>query len=293
MPIRPIAVTAGALLGMSALFSTAAPAFADSRAAGEGAPVPVAHRGASGYAPENTLAAVDKAAELGIEWVENDVQRTRDGELVVMHDTTLDRTTDAEEVFPDRAPWNVADFTADEIARLDAGSWFGEGYAGAKVPTLKQYLDRVSAHDQKLLLELKKPELYPGIEGETLKELSNEGWLDGRHVKDRLVIQSFNAESVARVHMRKPAVKTGFLGTPDTSDLRKYGRFTDQINPSHTTVSKDYVDAVHDVRGAHGKPLEVFTWTVNDAAGARAAADAGVDGIISNFPDVVRDAVAE
>lgn len=291
MPVRPAAVTAGVLLAVATLLSTAVPAFAEAPAAEEGAPLPVAHRGASGYAPENTLAAVDKAAALGIEWVENDVQRTSDGELVVVHDTTLDRTTDAEEVFPDRAPWNVADFTADEIAQLDAGGWFGKEYTGARVPNLEQYLDRVSAHGQKLLLELKEPALYPGIEAETLKELRNKGWLGPHHVKNKLIVQSFDAESVAEVHRQKPAVKTGFLGTPDKSELREYGRFTDQINPSRTTLSKDYVAAVHAVSGAHGKPLEVFTWTVNDAPGAQAAADAGVDGIISNFPDVVRDAL--
>ncbi|WP_307797725.1 glycerophosphodiester phosphodiesterase family protein, partial [Streptomyces laculatispora] len=101
-----------------------------------GAPLVISHRGASAYAPENTLAAVDKAAELGFDWVENDIQFTRDGVLVVIHDTDLKRTTDAEEVFPGRAPWAVKDFTAAEIARLDAGSWFGARYAGTRVPTL-------------------------------------------------------------------------------------------------------------------------------------------------------------
>ncbi|BFO20579.1 hypothetical protein SHKM778_69670 [Streptomyces sp. KM77-8] len=125
----------------------------------------IAHRGASAYAPENTLAAVDKAAALGVDWVENDVQRTRDGELVVLHDDSLQRTTDVEEVFPDRAPWKVSDFTAAEIARLDAGSWFDAAYAGARVPTLEQFVHRVEAHGQKLLLEIKNPQLYPGIEG--------------------------------------------------------------------------------------------------------------------------------
>ncbi|OEU96969.1 glycerophosphodiester phosphodiesterase [Streptomyces oceani] len=253
-------------------------------------PLVVAHRGASGYAPENTLAAVDKAAELGIEWVENDVQRTRDGELVVMHDTTLDRTTDVERVYPDRAPWRVSDFTAEEIARLDAGSWFDEEFAGARVPTLEKYLDRVGAHDQNLLLELKSPQDYPGIEGETLKELSNEGWLDREHLRDRLVVQSFEADSVRTVHDLEPAVRTGFLGTPGTDELASYAEFADQINPRHTDVTKDYVDAVQAVPGPHGEPLEVHTWTVDDATEARRVAEAGVNGIISNVPDVVRDA---
>ncbi len=291
MALRPFVTAAGALLGISALFLSAAPGTAAGKPGTGRAPLSVAHRGASAYAPENTLAAVDKAEELGITWVENDVQRTADGELVVMHDTTLVRTTDAEEVFPDRAPWRVSDFTAAEIARLDAGSWFGSEYAGAPVPTLEDYLRRVEANGQKLLLELKAPQLYPGIEGETLKELANEGWLDRRHVKHRLILQSFDAGSVRTVHALAPAVKTGFLGTPPVSELAHYAAFTDQINPRHTTVSADYVAAVHTLDGAHGKPLEVFTWTVDDAATAREMAGAGVDGIISNRPDVVRDAV--
>jgi glycerophosphoryl diester phosphodiesterase len=83
-----------------------------------------AHRGASGYAPENTLAAFGLAAELGAQAVELDVRRTLDGALVVLHDATLERTTDAAARFPDRAPWAVGSFTLAEVRTLDAGSWF-------------------------------------------------------------------------------------------------------------------------------------------------------------------------
>lgn len=288
MHTRAVVASATALLGTTALLLPLSPA----RAADSGTPpVVVAHRGASGYAPENTLAAVDKAAALGIDWVENDVQRTRDGELVVLHDDSLARTTDVETVFPGRSPWRVKDFTAAEIARLDAGSWFDPAHAGARVPTLEQFVHRVERHDQKLLLELKNPELYPGIEQETLKVLSNEGWLDRAHLRDRLVVQSFSADSVRTVHELKPGVKTGFLGTPPVGDLPAYAGFADQINPPHTALSSGYVAAVQAFRGPHDKPLEVLTWTVNDAAAARRVAGFGVDGIISNRPDVVRDAV--
>ncbi|MFD4860400.1 glycerophosphodiester phosphodiesterase [Streptomyces atratus] len=254
------------------------------------APVVFAHRGASAYAPENTLAAVDKADALGFDWVENDVQFTKDGVLVVVHDTDLKRTTDVEEVFPGRAPWAVKDFTAAEIARLDAGSWFGPQFAGTRVPTLKQYLDRIERNHQKLLLEIKSPETYPGIEKETLRVLSQQGWLDRKHVKNRLVIQSFGADSVKKVHQQRPDVTTGFLGTPAVADLPSYATFTDQINPSYTSISADYVKAVHALKGAHGKKLRVNTWTVNDAATAAKVAGFGVDGIITNTPDVVRGA---
>ncbi|WPB93903.1 glycerophosphodiester phosphodiesterase [Streptomyces malaysiensis] len=292
MQIRPAAALSGALIGVSALFLPTATATATAQATAQTHhhTVTVAHRGASAYAPENTLAAVDAADDLGIDWVENDVQRTKDGELIVMHDTTLSRTTDVEQVFPDRAPWNISDFTLDEIEKLDAGGWFGPEFQGETVPTLDEYMDRVSDNHQKLLLELKAPELYPGIERQTLRELRREGWLDHRH-KRRLIVQSFSADSVRSVHRLRPDIKTGFLGTPAVADLPDYAEFSDQINPSYKTIDAGYVAAVRAVDGAHGKPLEVYTWTVNDGPAAVSVAGMGVDGIITNKPDVIRDAL--
>ncbi|MFD3642793.1 glycerophosphodiester phosphodiesterase family protein [Streptomyces griseus] len=281
--------TAAALLGAGALLLPADRPEAPER---QDAPVVVAHRGASGYAPENTLAAVDAADALGIEWVENDVHRTRDGVLVVLHDNDLKRTTDAEQVYPDRAPWAVKDFTAEELAKLDAGSWFGERFAGARVPTLTQFLSRMERNRQKLLLEIKSPATYPGIERDIIRVLGRSGWLDRSHVRSRLVIQSFGADSVKTVHSLRPDITTGFLGTPAVADLPSYAAFTDQINPSYATIGADYVAAVQRLKGPHGKRLRVNTWTVNKAADAVKARDYGVDGIITNFPDVVRDATS-
>ncbi|MFD3512308.1 glycerophosphodiester phosphodiesterase [Streptomyces sp. NPDC058657] len=268
------------------------PADAAARAAVAAAgPTVIAHRGASAQAPENTLAAVDRAARMGVAWVENDVQRTKDGELVIVHDDSLARTTDVEQVFPGRSPWKVKDFTAAEISTLDAGSWFGPAFAGARVPTLKQYLDRVDENRQKLLMEVKNPALYPGIEQDIVGVLRNEGWLDAAHVQGRLVVQSFGADTLRSVHSLAPAVTTGFLGTPAVADLPKYAAFTDQINPQHGTINASYVASVHRLRGAHGKRLKVNTWTVDDAVNAKKVRGFGVDGIITNRPDVVRTAV--
>ncbi|MBT2402281.1 MULTISPECIES: glycerophosphodiester phosphodiesterase family protein [unclassified Streptomyces] len=306
MYVRPAAAAAAAFLGftltvLGGTASSAATGPASGPATGPGAgsgalpwlstPVVYAHRGASAYAPENTLESIDLAMRLGFDWVENDVQRTKDGELVVIHDDTLSRTTDVEQVFPNRSPWRVKDFTAAEIARLDAGSWFDEEFTGARVPTLRQYLARVQMNRQRLLLEIKKPELYPGIEEQTLDVLDAAGWLDERHVARRLVVQSFSADSVRVVHSLRPDLVTAFLGTPTVADLPRYAAFTDRINPWHTTISADWVAAVHRTSGAHGKAMEVDTWIVDDPATARKVQDMGVDGIISNAPDVVREAV--
>ncbi|MER6029128.1 glycerophosphodiester phosphodiesterase family protein [Streptomyces sp. NPDC001851] len=287
MHARVLAAAAAAVLGTATLPSPAP----DAPAGHIGVPTVIAHRGASAYAPENTLASIDKAAQLGFSWVENDVQRTKDGELVVIHDDSLQRTTNVEQVFPGRAPWKVKDFTAAEIARLDAGSWYAPAYAGMRVPTLKDYMCRIEHNHEKLLLEIKNPDLYPGIEQQTLKLLGNEGWLDHKHL-GRLIVQSFSADSIRTVHELRPAVTTAYLGSPTAAQLRQYAPYTDLINPSYGSLSQAYVSAVHAVDGPHDKPLGVFAWTVNDAATARRVADYGVDGIITNKPDVVRAALA-
>ncbi|MEU4093829.1 glycerophosphodiester phosphodiesterase family protein [Streptomyces sp. NPDC026673] len=280
-------VTAAALLGVSGFVTMPA------HAAPEALPSPTvfAHRGASTEAPENTLAAVRRAHEQHITWIENDVQRTKDGALVVIHDTTLARTTDVEQVFPDRSPWRVADFTLAEIQRLDAGGWFAPRYRGEHIPTLLDYLTLLDRNRQGLLLELKQPDLYPGIEKQTIATLARAGWLDADHLTGRLVIQSFSAPALRRTHELRPAVETGFLGSPPVSRLKEYAAFADQINPDEKNVTFAYVTAVHGLRGPDGKPLRVNAWTVDDLTTAIRMAALGADGIITNRPDVIRNGV--
>ncbi|WP_407564223.1 glycerophosphodiester phosphodiesterase [Streptomyces sp. 184] len=298
MPSRTLTRASGALTALAGIVlttaATTATATAAEPAADSAAPiVTVAHRGASADAPENTLAAIDTAREMGIDWVENDVQRSKDGELVIMHDDTLARTTNVEELYPDRAPWKVSDFTWKEIRTLDAGSWKGEEWAGARVPTLEQYMKRVTHNHQKLVLEIKKPELYPGIEKEILTELRKRGWLSRPAVKHKLVVQSFSADSIKTVHGLRPDVKTGFLGAPAVADLPAYAAFSDQINSNHGTMSADYYAAVHALKGPHGKQLEAYTWTVDDPARAVELAGWGADGIITNKPDLIAEALED
>ncbi|MER6309316.1 glycerophosphodiester phosphodiesterase [Streptomyces sp. NPDC001739] len=250
--------------------------------AGPGTPAAmvIAHRGASRYAPENTLAAVDAAHRRGLIWVENDVQRTKDGRLVVIHDTTLKRTTNAAKLFPGRAPWRVGDFTAAEIARLDAGSWFGKRFAGERVPTLAAYLRRLDRNGQRLLLEIKSPKDYPGIEAQVVRELRSHGWLDRDHVRSRLVVQSFSVTTVKTVHALVPQVRTGILGAPDVRKLAAYARFADQINPRMSALSSRWLAAVHRLRGPHGRPLQVYAWDVAKNTSARSVRARGIEGVI-------------
>jgi glycerophosphoryl diester phosphodiesterase len=278
-----------AVLGCTALVLTGSAAHGATR----GEITVFAHRGASAYAPENTAAAVRLARRLGASWVENDVQRTSDGHLVVVHDTTLSRTTDAETRFPDRSPWRVADFTLAEIESLDAGTWFGPGFCTERILTLGHYLGLLDRTGQGLLLEIKAPELYPGIEAQLAAELAHHGWLDEAHVDHRLVVQSFSTASLRAFHLARPDVRTGYLGAPAPADLPEYAAFADEINPPYQDATADYVTAVHEVTGAHGRPLEVNAWTVNDAETTRRLVAAGADGLITNAPDTVLRAAGD
>lgn len=213
-------------------------------------------------------------------WVEADVQRTRDGRLVVTHDRALKRTTNAVQVYPRRAPWRVADFTAAAIARLDAGSWFSSRFAGERVHTLACYLRRLDRNGQGLLLEIKSPWQYAGIETQVITRLHRAGWLGPGHVRDRLVIPSLSADAIREVHRLRLDVTTGILGAPKAAGLRDYARFADQINPRADALSRSYVKAVHRLKGSHGTRIEVYTWDVKNAVTARKLASYGVDGVI-------------
>jgi glycerophosphoryl diester phosphodiesterase len=250
--------------------------------------VNTAHRGAMGHAPENTLAAFTLGVEQGADLVESDVQRSKDGVLVLMHDTTLSRTTDVEEVFPDRAPWRVSDFTYEEIQQLDAGSWFSEEYAGEPVPTMAQMVELVRPTRAGILMELKSPALYPGIEQQVAEEFAAyPGYVESAVRAERLVVQSFDWESMKRYNEIQPSVPVGLLGRPAEALLPELSTWADQINPSFRTFDAAYVEAVHELG------MEVHTYTVNAAGDMHLVLDRGVDGVITNFPDVLEDVLAE
>ncbi|RSN04198.1 glycerophosphodiester phosphodiesterase [Nonomuraea sp. WAC 01424] len=242
--------------------------------------VNVAHRGASAYAPENTIAAFQLAARQGADMFELDVQETKDHELVLMHDTTLARTTDAERVLPGLAPWRVRDLTLAQIRRLDAGSWFDREYTGERVPTLREALRAMAGTGLGLLLEVKEPRLYPDIESRVVRALRDEpAWL----VPGRLVAQSFDWDSMRAFHRLLPEVPIGLLGTPDTAALPDLAKFANHVNPPYTALTSSYVKRAHELG------MKVFTWTVDSPDIMRRLLTYNVDGIITDKPDVLRD----
>ncbi|QFG23739.1 glycerophosphodiester phosphodiesterase family protein [Actinomadura sp. WMMB 499] len=249
-------------------------------------PVGVAHRGASGAAPENTLAAFRTAARMGADMFEIDVQETKDHKIVLLHDSTLARTTNVEEVFPGRKPWRVSDFTLAEVKRLDAGSWFGDRFSKEGVPTLAEVMREMRPTGLGMLVELKDPARYPGVEKRVAAVLRGDKyWTAPDSRERRLVVQSFDWASVRRFHKVMPDVPTALIGKPKASTLAGHARYADQINPNHRELTAAYV------RKVHAADMDVLTWTVNDAAGMRRVLGLGVDGVITDRPDVFRKVV--
>ena len=291
MRIRTLFATAAA--GTLALTGLTAPALAASDARDDAQPervsvITTAHRGASAYAPENTLAAFEVAIDQKSTWIESDVQLTKDGVAVLMHDTTLSRTTNVEEVFPDRAPWNVRDFTLAEIKQLDAGSWFGPEFAGEPVPTLAEMVDQVRASRSGIIMELKSPGLYPGIEQEVIEVFESfPGYVTSGLASNRLAVQSFDWGSMATYAELAPETPVGLLGAPAVADLPDYAEWADQINPSKAQTTEAYVDAVHEAG------MDVNVWTVDDTPTMTRLLDWDVDGIITNRPDVLEQLLHE
>jgi len=259
-----------------------------STARGQRTPTVIAHRGASGDAPENTVPAVKAALRQRAGWVEVDLRRSRDGALVLMHDETLDRTTNAPQIFPGRAPWLVGDFTLAELRRLDAGAWFGPRFRRTRIPTLRDLL-AVLSPPTGLLLEVKDALLYPGIEEQIIAELSIGGFLEAAVAGRRLVVSSFDHEAMRRLSWLCPAlpVGLGFELPPIDAQLHDAAGFATEINADVAILDHDLV------RRAHALGLSLSVFTVNSDEVARAALAAGVDGIIGDHPARLRSIVPE
>lgn len=238
----------------------------------------VAHRGASGYAPENTMAAFEKAVEMKADYFELDVQMSKDGELVVIHDTTVNRTTDIDS----EEPVKVGSLTLEELKQLDAGSYFGEEFTGERIPTLEEVLDEFRGKIG-IVIEIKAPYLYPGIEQKIANVLIERGM--DKPNNEKLMIQSFDFSSVKKIHKLLPEVPTAVLTwkSEDITDsaLKEFTEYADYVNTSLGLVTKELVDRIHSLG------MGIMPWTVRDAEQVSPLLNAGVDGIITDYPDYV------
>jgi len=251
----------------------------------------VAHRGASAYAPEHTFAAYDLALEQGADYIEQDLQLTSDGELVVMHDETLDRTARGP---ADSCTGPVRTKTLEQLRQCDVGSWFNEAHpeladptlVELRIPTLREVFERYG-DDARYYIETKAPDTRPGMEQALLDLLDESGLTEDRAIRSRrVIVQSFSAESLQRIHERQQDLPLVLLlrtsGTPiDPSQLDDAAELAIGIGPAAANVDAALVEA------AHERCLDVHPYTVDDPATMTALLAAGVDGMFTNVPDVL------
>ena len=234
----------------------------------------VSHRGASGYAPENTMASFQKSVDMKTDYIELDVQETKDGKLVVMHDVTLDRTTNGSGY--------VKDHTLEEIRRLDAGSSFSKKYASEKVPTFEEVLDRFRGKTG-ILVELKATYYYPNIEQKIAKALIDRQ-MDHPN-NDKIIIQSFEPDAVKKMNELLPkvpdALLTGNQEDLTNEQLTKISDYAEYVNPYQGLINPPAVKKIHD------HDMGVMGWTVRQKEEVQPLLDANVDAIITNYPDYV------
>jgi glycerophosphoryl diester phosphodiesterase len=241
--------------------------------------VNVSHRGASGHAPEHTITSYQMGEKMHGDYIEIDLQMTKDGKLIAMHDEKVDRTTNGTGL--------VKDYTLEQIKQLDAGSWFNEKYpeyakpeyAGLKVPTLEEVFKKFGKNE-KYYIETKSPEVYPGMEKELLR-LVNEYDIN----KNTLLVQSFSSLSLKTMNNLDPSIKLVQLLSYKTNavitdaEIAAMKEYAMGVGPNHTYLNKEYVQKVVN------SGLELHPYTVNDKETMEKLIDWGVTGMFTNFPD--------
>ncbi|MFB1081768.1 glycerophosphodiester phosphodiesterase [Jeotgalibacillus sp. JSM ZJ347] len=229
--------------------------------------ISVAHRGAASYAPENTHAAFQKGIELGADFIEADVHLSKDGELIIMHDESVDRTTNGSGL--------IKNMTLEELKGLEAGSHFHPDYYGEPVITLNELME--SFYGQVgLLIEIKHPALYPGIEEKVVEVLSQ------YPATESVIVQSFDIDAMKRIHELDSdlqiavLMKASFVPVSlwQLDDLTSFATY---INFNISSVVKRTVDEIH-ARGG-----KVLVWSKKDKRLIQKAVSYGVDGIITDF----------
>lgn len=232
------------------------------------------HRGAMGHAPENTMPSFYKAIELKATMFELDIHMSRDGELVVIHDAIVDRTTSGT--------GKVSEMTWDEIRQLDAGSWFGPEFRKVRVPRLEDVFDEVGDRIQ-INVEIKAgDELYEAIV-EKLARLIKE-----KDLAEQVVISSFHPQYLIEARSLLPEIQIGLIYSKPREDAvgEAVAAGWQALHPHVSQVTKELVDK------AHSRGLIVRAWNPNEIEPMRMMIEAGVDGVGTDYPDRLR-ALAE
>lgn len=245
-----------------------------------------AHRGASGYAPENTLAAFQEAIDMGVDGIELDVQLTKDGQIVVIHDETVDRTTDGK-------GW-VKDLTFDEIRALDASyqnlmqggevvklAKRFEEYESAQIPTMEEVFELIKPTKLWINIELKTGIVfYPKLEERIVEMTKKYG------MEDRVIYSSFNHYSVEKIREIDPTAQTGLLYADGTIDMPSYGKKYG-VKALHPALYNLQFPGF--VEECMKEGLELNVWTVNEPQYVEMCKAAHVHAVITNYPDMAME----
>ncbi len=231
-----------------------------------------AHRGASGLAPENTMAAIVKAMEIGADFTELDVQESADGMLILMHDDSLQRTTGLE-----AGVWEKS-FT--ELHNLDAGGWFSEEFKGEPIPTLKAIIDTVR-DKMKLNIELKMNGHQKLLTDKVVAMVEEENFIQ------QCILTSFDFAEVDKIRKLNKSIKIGYIFSDLPEGVDVFTADVDLLSVNKKLVNEEFVKKAH----AHQKELHV--WTVNEPKAMRHFIKIGVDNIITNYPDILKQILAE
>ncbi|NKB69190.1 MAG: glycerophosphodiester phosphodiesterase [Candidatus Latescibacteria bacterium] len=235
-------------------------------------PVRIAHRGASGQglAPENTLAALELAIEIGVDVLEIDVQASRDGQIIVLHDPTLDRTSNGT------GP--VLDHSLEELRALDAGSWHGADFPGERVPILEEVLE-LARHRALVLIEIKADFIAERV----LQIIAD------MKAEEQVIVQAFNPQIVQRVNLLAPTIPTALLmgklpATPSRFRARKLVQQVLAVGANalaiwHATLTPPLLEEMRK------RAIGVWCWTVDEEIAMRDLILMGVQGIITNYPN--------
>jgi len=225
----------------------------------------IAHRGASGAAPENTMAAFERAIADQADWIELDVQENADGVVIVQHDSDFKRVGRA-----DLKVWNA---TNEELQVLDVGSWFGPEFADQRVPTLRQVLERAKGHLD-VVIELKYYGHDKQLESKVVSIVEETG------MEPHIMLMSLKLEGLRKAAALRPTWTRGLLNTVSVGDLTRLDLDFLALNAVAASRSQ--------IRRAHERGMRVYAWTIDDPVQLSVMMSRGVDGVITDRPEVAR-----
>ena len=240
----------------------------------------ISHRGANIYAPQNTLPAFQRALEIGVDGFETDVHLSQDGTLVLCHNYTIDKTSNGK--------GSISQMTIGQLKAHDFGTYFSPKYAGTQIPTLREFLELIVENGglRVLNIELKSPRANEtSIVRDTVRMVKEFDLFDS------LILSSFDPKLLLEAKQIDPAVKTGFLYSPNSKVIFRVYRNplevakelkADALHPFSMYVNADLV------RKTHAAGMTMNVWTVNSPRAIKRLAALGVDGIITDYPDVVK-----